>query len=275
MTLANLIPSIIFICATVPALCQDLRTAYFPKKASYPDQLPPKEKVWIFVLAGQSNMAGRGIVEPQDTIPHNRILSIDSSNNIVHAKEPLHFYEPVRTGLDCGLSFGRELLKHIPPDVSILLIPAAVGGSSTTQWLGDSLYRGVKLMSNFRERVEKAKQQGTVKAILWHQGESDSSPRWIPGYDQRLAALFTRMRKITGNDSLPVLIGELGSFSNDHENWSKINDAIHKYATMDHHAHVIKTKDFTPMTDKIHFDAASQRLMGKRMAEAFSKQMGK
>ena len=32
---------------------------------------PPKEpgKLWLFLLAGQSNMAGRGAVEPADTIP--------------------------------------------------------------------------------------------------------------------------------------------------------------------------------------------------------------
>ncbi|MEQ8808135.1 MAG: sialate O-acetylesterase, partial [Imperialibacter sp.] len=33
-----------------------------------------KPQTWVFVMAGQSNMAGRGIVEPQDTVTNPRIL---------------------------------------------------------------------------------------------------------------------------------------------------------------------------------------------------------
>ncbi len=42
------------------------------------------------------------------------------------------------------------------------------------QWLGDSVHRSVQLLSNLRNRVDYAKQYGTVKGILWHQGESDA-----------------------------------------------------------------------------------------------------
>jgi len=33
------------------------------------ERIPAKENVWVFMLAGQSNMAGRDFVEPQDTLP--------------------------------------------------------------------------------------------------------------------------------------------------------------------------------------------------------------
>lgn len=63
----------------------------FPKKIDYVDKFPNPDSLYIFIMAGQSNMAGRGFVEPKDTIPHKRILSIDKSMNWIYAKEPLHF----------------------------------------------------------------------------------------------------------------------------------------------------------------------------------------
>src|SRR4249919_142063 len=116
------------------------RTIYFPKRIETMSNSINKENVWVFMMAGQSNMAGRGIVEPEDTVPNSRILSINKDGKIIIAKEPLHFYEPERTGLDCGLSFAKTLLTKIPGNVSILIIPTAVGGSSIRQWLGDSVY---------------------------------------------------------------------------------------------------------------------------------------
>ncbi|MEQ9303180.1 MAG: alpha/beta hydrolase fold domain-containing protein, partial [Marinoscillum sp.] len=38
------------------------RTLNFPKKEEFPENLPPKKDVWVFLMAGQSNMAGRGFV---------------------------------------------------------------------------------------------------------------------------------------------------------------------------------------------------------------------
>lgn len=125
-------------CLTSPGYTQEERVKYFPKHADFPKKLPKKNTVWIFLMAGQSNMAGRGMVEPQDTLSHPRILTINRNNEVILAKEPLHFYEPNLTGLDCGVSFARELIKH-QNTITILLVPVAVGGSSTQQWLGDSL----------------------------------------------------------------------------------------------------------------------------------------
>src|SRR6478736_7815188 len=98
----------------------DIRTQSFPKEEVAVTKIPKRKNVWVFILAGQSNMAGRGLVEPQDTIPSSRILTINKQGEIIFAKEPLHFYEPTLTGLDCGLSFGKTLLSHVPDNVSIL-----------------------------------------------------------------------------------------------------------------------------------------------------------
>jgi hypothetical protein len=247
------------------------RTMNFPKQIDMIPAIPAKENVWVFIMAGQSNMAGRGMVEPKDTIANKRILSINKEGKLIFAKEPLHFYEPNLTGLDCGLSFAKTLLKKIPGNISILIIPTAVGGSAISQWLGDSLYRGVHLFSNFTRQVNNAKQFGNIKGILWHQGESDANEKNGGKYEERLGTLITKFREVAGVNDLPVLIGELGSFSKNKTQFSLINDAIHHYAAQNVNACVISTSDLKDKGDSLHFNSAGQRTMGKRFAEAYLK----
>lgn len=230
-----------------------------------------KENIWVFIMAGQSNMAGRGIVESEDTITDKRILSVNKDGQIVIAKEPLHFYEPERIGLDCGLSFAKTLITKIPDSVSILIIPTAVGGSSIRQWLGDSVFRNVKLFSNFLAKVDIAKQNGVIKGILWHQGESDANEINIPLHKERLGLLFSKFRDAVGNKELPVLMGELGSFSGNRENFDLINKSFHEYATGDKNSSVISTGDLKDKGDQLHFNSVGQRTMGKRFAETWLK----
>lgn len=257
--------SIFISCNTKPVE----RTTYFPKQTELTNEKLNKENVWIFLLAGQSNMAGRGIVEPKDTVPVKRILTINKNGQLIAAKEPLHWYEPERTGLDCGYSFGKTIIKNVRADVSVLLIPMAIGGSSISQWIGDSLYHNVKLFSNFTAKVEIAKQYGTIKGILWHQGESDANEKNIPLYKERLATLFTKFRSAIGNNSLPILMGELGSFSKNPDNFKLINSAIHEYSLQDKSTTVISTGDLKDKGDSLHFNSKGQRIMGERFAKAY------
>lgn len=229
------------------------------------------KETWVFLLAGQSNMAGRGIVEPQDTVTNDRILTIDKSYNIIKAREPIHFYEPNLKGVDCGLSFAKSLLKEVDQSVIILLIPTAVGGSSIGQWLGDSLHRNVKLLTNFREKMAFAKTKGNVKGILWHQGESDANVQLIPQYQDNLKKLFGIFRSYAGDEKLPVILGELGAYSKTPDNWNAINNSIKAYVASDPYTELISTNDLKHKGDYIHFDSEGQRLMGQRYAEAYLK----
>jgi len=248
---------------------KDNRTIYFPKSIELVNEIPNKENVWVFILAGQSNMAGRAFVEPADTISNKRVLSINKNGQLVYAKEPLHFYEPSMTGLDCGLSFAKNLINNIPDSITILLIPTAVGGSSVTQWLGDSTHREVKLLTNFRYKVDIAKSYGDIKGILWHQGENDANPMDISKYEIKLSSLFEVFRTIIGNKNLPILAGELGSYSSDNENWKLINEEINDVAKKDSTVYIISTIDLTDKGDKVHFNSEGQRKMGERMAVKF------
>ena len=247
------------------------RKANFPKTLEAVNEFSEKENFWIFVMAGQSNMAGRGFVEPIDTIQNKRILSITKNNTWVYAKEPLNYNEPNLTGLDCGVSFANNLLKHVPKNVTIGLVHTAIGGSAVEQWVGDSIHK-IKLLTNFKNRVDFAKQHGTIKGILWHQGESNAKPELIPTYEKKLDTLFTQFRNHIKNDSLPIIMGELGNFirpGNETKQWKSINTIINNYASTQKYTLMIKTGDLKHKGDSLHFNSQAQRTMGKRYAEAY------
>ncbi|MFW5879564.1 MAG: sialate O-acetylesterase [bacterium] len=244
----------------------------FPKTISYVDKLPNPDSLYIFIMAGQSNMAGRGFVEPQDTLPYKRILTIDKSMKWIYAKEPLHFYEPSMTGLDCGMSFAKKLLDSIPEGISIAVSPCAVGGSSIEQWINNETFRGVTLLDNFKDKVGFAKDYGIIKGIIWHQGESNAKSELIPKYSQRLDSLINTFRFLVKNDTLPIILGELGSYSKPTEKqmrWDSINTMIQNIAWKDKNIDLVETGDLKHKGDNVHFDSESQRILGERYAKKY------
>ncbi len=241
----------------------------FPQTVQYPKKIPSKKDVWVFIMAGQSNMAGRAAIESEDTLCNERILTINEKDEIIVAKEPLHFYEPSMRGLDAGISFSNKLLESIPPTVSILLMPAAVGGSSIKQWLGDSLHRGIMLLSNLKSKMLLGEKYGTIKAILWHQGESDATRLGVNGYQYNLFLLHNIFRTFAHNSKLPIITGGIGLFEEDNSRKKLINEAIYANAEANKYTYIIGTSDFEHKGDKLHFNSYSQRLMGERMALMF------
>lgn len=228
--------------------------------------------VWIFMLAGQSNMAGRGLVEDEDTSTHPDILMLDSMDNWTLAKEPLHYYEPVRRGLDCGMAFAKEMIRLNQDSIAIGLVPCAVGGSSVEQWLYDSTYRGVKLYSNFNQKVSKAKLKGSIKGILWHQGESNLNTGPLTDYSRRLDSLFMQMRASAGSSSLPVIMGELGEFLSFNEykgGQVQFNAFLRSKDSLSAKLKLVTSKGLEHKGDSVHFNSASLRELGRRYARAF------
>jgi len=267
----HIILALLLSCFSIMAQTQD-KQANFPKTIEYPDKMPKPENFWIFIMAGQSNMAGRGIVEPIDTLPNTRILAVNLNNEWIVAKEPLHLYQPKLTGLDCGVSFARELLKNVGDSITIGLVPCAVGGSNIQAWAGDSVFNGVQLFSNFKEKAGMAMKYGTVKGIIWHQGESDAFLNKIPVYRQKLEYVLTCMREFLGDNSLPVILGELGAYTNTkerQENWAAINKIIQKIPDNLDDCYVVPTDDLTSNPDYIHFNNESLRILGIRYAKAY------
>ena len=85
----------------------------------------------LYILIGQSNMAGRGVITPEFENEGNaRIYMLSKTNEWMLAKHPLHFDKP-SAAVGPGLAFGIKMAEA-NPNVKIGLIPAAVGGSPLT-----------------------------------------------------------------------------------------------------------------------------------------------
>ncbi len=78
----------------------------------------------IFLLAGQSNMAGRGPLDDVPILSDPRIMMF-RDGDWIRAQEPLHTDKP-GAGVGLAMSFALKLLS-IQPDANIGLIPCAVG----------------------------------------------------------------------------------------------------------------------------------------------------
>ena len=120
--------------------------------------------------------------------------------------------------------------------------------------------------------MAKSQKSGIIKGILWHQGENDATAQeTIEIYDKQLQKVFTLFRNLIGDSELPVIIGELGSFSKTDNDWQAINSKIEEYVKTDPNSFLIETGDLKHKGDRVHFDSEGQREIGRRFAEEFIK----
>ena len=229
-----------------------------------------KEDFHLYLLIGQSNMAGRGAVQP-DQKPHPRVLKLDKENKWVPASEPLHFDKPI-AGAALGTSFATSMADSNPGSVVIGLIPAAVGGTPLSRWEKDG-----DLWKQALTRLEIARQHGTLKGVLWHQGESDCTSSLAPTYAQRLSTMVHDLRTYVGIPTLPFVAGQLGSFMTESNPngtpnlWRKINEEIDSLPAKVPNAAVVPSQGLGHKGDRVHFDTPALREFGLRYAEAMQR----
>jgi hypothetical protein len=224
----------------------------------------PDPNFELYILAGQSNMAGRGtITDEYKNAGSEKVLMLTKDGKWVQAKHPIHFDKP-SAAVGPGMAFGLEMLKA-NPNVKIGLIPAAVGGSPIESWLPGALdaATGTHPYDDAVARIKLAMQSGVIKGIIWHQGESNSNrPEQVKAYVEQLKELIGRFRKLTGNDNLPFVAGELGRYAP----FGNINDEINKLPSVVPFTAVATTENLVHRGDNLHFDSPSADELGKRYA---------
>jgi len=235
-----------------------------------PVKLPEKGKFLLFLLAGQSNMAGRGVIEPEDQVANPRVLTLTKDGKWVAAVDPIHFDKP-GSGVGPGRCFGLALAEKLGPDVTIGLIPCAHGGSPISSWVpGATWYQTTgKPYDDAIARAKLAMQDGVLKGILWHQGESDCG-KTAAAYQEKLTALIAGLRKDLQAPGTAVLLGQLGTFRKlaDDEGSRTVDAALRSVAKEDGNAAYVSAEGLTSNADFVHFNAKSQREFGRRYAAA-------
>ena len=127
------------------------------------------------------------------------------------------------------------------------------------------------------KRVGIALPAGTLKGILWHQGESDSLPELASAYEAKLHDLVSRLRQEVKAPEIPFIAGQMGKFAD--MSWTPekiIVDRVHQELPKKvPHTAFVSAEGLKHKGDKIHFDSPSFRELGKRYVGAFLKMTGK
>lgn len=225
----------------------------------------------LFLLAGQSNMAGRGVVEPADRVPHPRIWMLDAERQWVPAVEPLHFDKPV-AGVGPGLAFARVLVER-DPELVVGLVPTAVGGSPISTWRPGEVHdqTGTPPFDDAIARARAAGPRGRWAGILWHQGESDANPDRAPRYEGEMRSLIERLRRELGDPGLPFIIGQLGEWEERPwtEHHRRVDEVHRRMAIAIPGVAYVSSAGLGHKGDSLHFSAAGARELGRRYAEAY------
>ncbi|KAE8680006.1 putative carbohydrate esterase [Hibiscus syriacus] len=239
-------------------------------------QLNPTPK-HIFILSGQSNMAGRGGVSkhhhhsqshwdgivPPECQPHLCILRLSATLNWEAAREPLHHDIDTHKvcGVGPGMSFANAVRDHLGGEC-LGLVPCAVGGTAIREW-----DRGHQLYENMLKRSkESLKSGGEIKALLWYQGESDtSSLHDAEAYKGNMERLIHNLRRDLGLPSLPII--QVAIASGDERYREKVRAA--QLGMNLPNVTCVDAKGLPLKQDNLHLTTEAQVMLGHMLADAF------
>ena len=221
-----------------------------------------------FLLIGQSNMAGRGIL--LDAIPvdttHIKILRNGRWQKMFRPINPDRSF----SGVSLAESFAEAYAKKYNVDVG--LICAADGGTKLEQWqVGSLLYESAVSQAKLALRTS------TIVGVLWHQGESDCVPELAQTYKERFEVIMNALRKELGLEDVPFILGELGSFLGDCtspefvKNYPQVNEQLHEIAKANELTGLVSADGLTANADNLHFNAKSLYEFGLRYFAEFER----
>ena len=225
----------------------------------------------LFLLVGQSNMAGRGNLGEVPEILDKRCFML-RNGRFQPMREPICFDRPLtgkyHIGVGLATSFAVRAADFFGEEIG--LIPAADGGTSLADWaVGGLLYDHAVMQAKLALRSG-----GEMAGILWHQGEADcGTVERASSYAARFAPIITQMQKDIGCD-VPLILGELGEFLAQYENgraryFQTVNEQLHRYARTHGKCAVASAAGLTDNRDQLHFNAASLRVFGERYFDAY------
>ena len=250
---------------------------------------------YIFLCFGQSNMEGAARPEPQDLqgVSQRFLLmpAVDDPQRGRKMGEWCQALPPLcrpNTGLTPVDYFGRTPTENLPENIRVGVIHVAIGGIRIEGFMPDEIPNYIKTApgwmigmlkaynDNPYERLvtlaKKAQKDGVIKGVLMHQGESNTGdPEWANKvqnvYDHLLGDLQLKPEEV------PLLAGEVVQ-ANGEGQCIAMNKQIDELPKTLHTSQVISSTGCSNGPDKLHFDAAGYRELGRRYGEKMLELMG-
>jgi hypothetical protein len=246
----------------------------------------------VFILSGQSNMAGGGHVVPEglkfDAAVGDKVQIWDACGEWVKQGKwaSLNQLQAIKKEArtdTIGPEFGfAKAMSELYPADEIRLVKVARGGTAIDWWLPDGKGKEnghTQLLANLKNSLEKIGGDYEFAGMLWMQGESDAKQQAdAEAYQKKLEQLIALMRKEAGKPELPFVIGRLSTRILDSKKFKMpfvkiVQSGQDAVAKSDKHAYVINTDDLSQRDDFVHFDQEGQMGLGKRFGEAMIKAM--
>ena len=226
--------------------------------------------VHSFLLIGQSNMAGRGLLadaEPIDTNGDKIFVLRNGRWQVI--------FRPVNpdrrfSGTCLAESFAKAYSDD-HPEVNVGLIPCADGGTKLDQWCEGSV-----LFDNAVACARLAMRSSRLTGILWHQGESDCDDALYPLYLEKITAIMRALRRELGAEDIPLIVGGLGDYLANckvlpglAKNYLRVNEALMRFAAETPYTAFASAEGLTSNPELLHFNHSSLLEFGRRYYAAF------
>lgn len=260
-----------------------------------------REATPVYLVAGQSNTDGRvPNTELPQYIQQNKYKHCYWSfgSGAVSGKGQFELFWPRIISNDNPNLWAYDAVVNYYLDQSLCrdfyVIKESLGGTaidpkassnSSMYWSADPKYLastdasdkgGKSLLKAFTDNIgacidnklSKLRNGYDIKALIWHQGESDRnrSGYYYKNFKEVITYVRQYLVKKTGNKKyaqLPVIIGGM-SFSSK-QNSNNVTLAQMQLAMNDKNIHYVDVADATLRSDNIHFDAAGAELLGTKI----------
>lgn len=252
-------------------------------------QAAPDPNFHIYLMFGQSNMEGQGQISASDRIVPDGLLAMQADQNcsgpngeafmewrpavppLIRCFNTAHNFN--NGGLGPGDGFGRAMLSGSGSGVKIGLVGAAYQGQKIEFFLkncgGNCSPSGANGSYPFSqggykwliEMAKKAQEDGVIKGIIFHQGESNTGDSSWPG---KVNQVVSDLRTDLGIGNVPFIAGEMvpNACCVSH------NTQVHRIPEAVTNGHYVSAAGLSKRSDdNYHFDAAGARGLGQRYAE--------
>ncbi len=241
----------------------------------------------VYLLAGQSNMDGRGLTNDLAggfavwNQPQTNVLIYYSNHYLTNYTAS---WQPLKPGWSSSSDgstlvsnqFGPELsigyvVANANPGRHIALIKVTKGGTS----LQDNWRPGKDMYANFTNAVPLALQAlaaggntGTVRGLLWHQGEADYGETH-DYYLNLLTNFIAAVRTDLNLPNLPFVIGEI-TRDNPNPNYQMIRQAQYDASQITSNAYFVTAMNLPANTTENHFYSTAVIGLGQRFGSQAS-----